>query len=346
MAEEVRLWRIQSSNRLQELKKSKLDLEERLEDWLDEDINILSSDVLVIDRQTETDFGGFIDLLCLDRNGDLVIVELKRHKTPREVTAQVLDYASWVKDLSRDSITTRADRYLSKKGVTLEEAFSKKFGTDLPEVLNENHRMLIVASEIDASSERIVKYLSDEYGVNINVATFQYFKAADGDELLARVFLIEPSQVEYKTQTKGVSKRRHNLTYEELQEIAKQNGVGNIYQPFVSGLNKFFAKHTTASSIAFTSDFNGSRRTVFSLSPANSNSEDGLYFQIYSQRFAERFKVDTETVKGLLPEKREDWAYYEGAPPDYAGFVGFFREKDIGRFLVELEQLAKAHTND
>jgi hypothetical protein len=112
----------------------------------------------------------------------------------------------------------------------LEEGFKRRFGADLPETLNENHRLLIVASHIDASSERIIKYLSDTYGVNINAATFQYFKEPNGSELLARVFLIEPAQVELQSRTKGASKRRPNLTYEELDAIAAEKGVQELYR--------------------------------------------------------------------------------------------------------------------
>ncbi len=35
----------------------------------------------------------FSDLLGLDKDGNIVIVELKRGKTPREVVAQLLEYA-------------------------------------------------------------------------------------------------------------------------------------------------------------------------------------------------------------------------------------------------------------
>ncbi len=61
-----------------------------------------------------TDFDGKIDLLCLDRNGDTVIVELKRNKTPREITSQVLDYASWVTGLQNEKITDIASDYFTK----------------------------------------------------------------------------------------------------------------------------------------------------------------------------------------------------------------------------------------
>ena len=94
MPKEIRVWKILERKNLKEIQKGKLDLEERIEDWLEQDISIISDDLLVMGRQIETDFGGIIDLLCLERNGDLVILELKRQRTPREITAQVLDYAS------------------------------------------------------------------------------------------------------------------------------------------------------------------------------------------------------------------------------------------------------------
>src|SRR5215207_543844 len=162
MPEEVRIWEVVGGKTLREIEKTSLNLERRLEDWLEEDISMLSKDLLIIGRQIRTGFGGIIDLLCLDSRGDLTIVELKRDKTPREITAQVLDYASWIKDLSHERIADIADSYLGEKD-SLEDAYSRKFLTELPEVINENHHMLIVASQIDESSERIVRYLSDSY---------------------------------------------------------------------------------------------------------------------------------------------------------------------------------------
>jgi len=92
----TRVWRVTAGDQLEELKRASLNLESRLEKWLAQDIGILSTDLLVIGQQVETTFGGVVDLLCLDRQGDVVIVELKRDKTPRQITAQILDYACWV----------------------------------------------------------------------------------------------------------------------------------------------------------------------------------------------------------------------------------------------------------
>lgn len=299
MPEEVKLWHIEKGEILEVCVPSKLDFEERLERWIEQDVAILSPELLIIGRQVETDFGGVIDLLCLNRNGDTVIVELKRGLTPREVTAQALDYASWVQELSNDRISAIARRHLGKID-TLEDAFVRKFGVDLPEILNENHGILIVGSRIDAGTERIIKYLSDAYGVSINAVTFQYFRTLQGEEFLARVFLIEPEKIEYQARTRGTSKRRRNLTIDEIRSLADESGVGELYNHFVNYLNQFFKRHTTASSIAFTGDFNGSRRTVFSLIPGQSSSEEGLHFQVYSSRLCQLFGIDASALLALL----------------------------------------------
>lgn len=74
MPEEIRLWKIEQGDQLNEYRRSGLDLEERLERWLERDISILAPNLLVIGRQVETAFGGMIDLLCINDSGDPEIV--------------------------------------------------------------------------------------------------------------------------------------------------------------------------------------------------------------------------------------------------------------------------------
>ncbi len=330
MGSDVRLWRIETGDRLVEVNQARLDLESRLQEWLASDISVLDPGLLVIGREVETDFGGFIDLLCIDAAGDLVIVELKRDKTPREITAQALDYAAWVVGLSNDRITSIAADYL---GAPLEEVFAGKFDAELPETLNGEHRILVVGSEIDPGSERIIKYLSETHGVNINAATFQYFRLPEGTELLGRVFLIEPSDVERSTRTKGVSKRRRNLSYEELSMLASEAGVGELYSHAVASFEPLLQKHTTLSSINFAGDFDGSRKTVVAFLPGESSPEQGLRFRLYKYRYAELAGVAVEEVERFLPTAHTDWIYYANAGLDFSGYEGFLSR------LEEIEQL-------
>jgi hypothetical protein len=337
MANEVRLWKVSGTGDLDEVSQLHLDLETRLERWLSHDTSILDPNLLVIGRQVETDFGGRIDLLCLDPVGDLVVVELKKDKTPREVTAQVLDYGSWVNGLSNEQITSIAEAYLAQD--TLEVAFERQFGTTLPETLGESHRLLVVGSQIDPSSERIINYLSSTHGVNINGATFQYFKDGAGNEFLARLFVVEPSQVEVRTRAKGSSKRRPRLTYEELESLAAANGVGDLYRTAISALERYLRKSTTRSSITFYANFDGSHKAVIAIYPPESNQTDGLNFQVYSKRLTNLLALPDDEVEDLLPPNA---SIFDVGEPEYVGFTGFFaNEAQINQFLSAFARMNK-----
>lgn len=200
---EVGLWRL--GEKLESISFSPIDSEKRLEDVLFNNIEIIGENLLLIGRQVLTGFGKFIDLLAIDADGQLVVLELKRNQTPREIVAQLLDYGSWVRSLQREDVEKHYAQYLSKyrpskDGATLEQAYCDYFRADaLPDEINESHKLVLVASELDESSERIINYLSDEYGVAINAVFFRFFR--DGDrEYLSRAWLIDPTQIEAKVQ--------------------------------------------------------------------------------------------------------------------------------------------------
>ena len=349
MSDEVRLWQIGPDEGLSEVPREPLDLEARLQNWLTRDIAILDPGLLVIGREVETDFGGYIDLLCMDANGDLVVVELKRDKTPREVTAQVLEYGSWVVDLSTKEVRSIAEEYLPETG--FEEAFVDRFGTDVPEMLNGDHRLLIVGSRIDDSTEQIIKYLSEVYLVNINAATFQYFRTPDGAELLARMFVIEPSEEESQSRSKRTSKRLPNLTGEELQRLAEKAGVQDLYGHAVSAFERHLRKRRTKGGIAFdaASFPDGSRKggVVLSLwpGPHESSTADGLKYQLYKHRFAALTGLTEKQVEDRMPASREDWRYssYDTDDADWwVGFEGYIKTtEEIDRLTDALTLLSR-----
>jgi len=314
MPEKIRLWSVEQDNELREVPQVRLDLEKRLEEWLEEDISILDG--------------------------------LKRDKTPREVVAQTLDYASWVVDISSDDLEVLVQDYLSQ---SLEEAFGVKFGDTLPEILNEDHRLLIVGTEIDERSERIIEYLSEEHGVNINAVTFQYFEDGEIGPLLSRVFLIEPSQVAYRTRKKGGSKRKPDLTFEELRRLAEERGVGMWYRRIVEVFDDLFPKSSTRSSLAFKADLSDTKYdrksgTVFSLIPKGSSEGEGLQFQIYTYRVAALFSVEPAAILNILPEHRDDsWRYTsERIEGEWSGSEGFFTTDDeVERFIEGFKQIVE-----
>jgi len=194
MSLNINFWKIEDEN-LTEIDKTKLDSEKRLENWIERDPSILGIDLLIIGRQITTDYGGKIDLLAINNQAEIVILELKRNKTPRETVAQALDYASWVKTLSYTDIDSIAQKYRNK---SLAELFIDYYSESLPEKINTNHSMIIVASELDDSSERIVEYLAEEYNVNINAIFFNFFTDHER-EYLGRAWLLDPEEVQERS---------------------------------------------------------------------------------------------------------------------------------------------------
>ncbi|MFC2969490.1 endonuclease NucS domain-containing protein [Acidimangrovimonas pyrenivorans] len=176
-----------------EISQGTLPSEQMLEDMIVAQPRILSSEWMLIGRQIDTGFGGRVDLLAIAPDGTLVLVELKRDRTPREVVAQALDYASWVERLDADDVANIYGRFRPNR--SLSEDFLASFGQPLDEdTINESHQVVIVAASLDASSERIVNYLNDR-GLAINVLFFQVFDH-DGQQLLSRAWLIDPGEVQ------------------------------------------------------------------------------------------------------------------------------------------------------
>jgi len=199
---EVGIWRINGTP--QRVHFSTIEDEARLEGVLKADIGILDPDLMLIGSQIPTAFGKFIDLLGIDAEGGLTVIELKRNRTPREVVAQLLDYASWVQNLTYEQITAI---YAEKNGgQPFEQAFSECFDTDPPESLNEDHKLIVVASDLDSSTERIIGYLSSNFGVPINAVFFRHYEEC-GNEYLARTWLIDPYQVEAQASKTPATKR-------------------------------------------------------------------------------------------------------------------------------------------
>ncbi len=193
----TRLWRI-DGNRLTEVAIHSPKSEAMIEEWVAKDPSILGLNLLVIARQHPTDFGGRIDLLGINQDGDLTLIEAKRDRTPRDVIAQVLDYGSWVRGLSTPDVHKIARAYLGKP---LSEAFHERFAQAIPETLNASHHLLIIAGSFDASSKRIVEYLAEAHGLSINTAFFTYFREGER-EYLASDFLLDQQQVAERSEAR------------------------------------------------------------------------------------------------------------------------------------------------
>lgn len=190
MPQRTAIWTV--SGDPSQLAEARLPSEKLLEDMIIAAPRILSDQWMLIGRQERT-ASGPLDLLAIAPDGALVLIELKRDRTPRQVIAQALDYACWVEALEADDIAGIYSRFAP--GHDLKSDFQARFGQPLDEeTLNQSHQLVIVATDLDEGSERIVKYLGDK-GIPINVLCFQVFASGD-QQLLSRTWLMDPIQTQ------------------------------------------------------------------------------------------------------------------------------------------------------
>ena len=102
MSIEVAIWRIDEG--FHPVSLDGMDSEQRLQDIIAADFSIVDPNLMVIGREVDTS-DGRIDLLAIDKHGNLIVVELKRGQTPREVVAQTLDYGSRVRHMNSEEIS-------------------------------------------------------------------------------------------------------------------------------------------------------------------------------------------------------------------------------------------------
>lgn len=184
MPVEMKLWRMESEG-LRPLRGGVMPSEREFHDYLKRDPSLLGEPLLVIGSEVVTAFGGRLDLLAVDADANLHVLELKRDRTPREVVAQILDYGSWVSELSSEDVLDLAGRHL---GQPFEAAFEGAFGQAPPDEFGSELRLTVVASALDPSSERIVSYLRT-FGMPINAVFFTYLED-DDRRYLARSWLV------------------------------------------------------------------------------------------------------------------------------------------------------------
>lgn len=218
------IWRVGAQP--ERLADAVLPSERTLEDMIVAAPSILSDEWMLIGRQEETGHGGRIDLLAMAPDGSLVLVELKRDRTPREVVAQALDYAAWVEGLKPEDVAAIYGRFAP--GRELSADFQARFGQALEEdSLNQSHQIVIVAASLDPSSERIVGYLNSR-DVPINVLTFQVF-ALGQEKLVSRSWLLDPVQTQVSAATPGKARE-------------KEPWNGEFYASFGHGLERSWAE--------------------------------------------------------------------------------------------------------
>ena len=191
MATQIKTWQILDgelhpieSSMTDEGRKEQYDLES----WIASNPAIIGPGLVTIGRQVATKSGP-LDLLAIDSSGNVVVIELKRDRLPREALAQAIDYASDVAEWNVDRISEICFKHTGK---SLDDLMDESFPDISLENLNvnETQRIVLAGFSIDSALERMITWLSDNYNVNVNAVLLNYTKTQGGDELLVKTSII------------------------------------------------------------------------------------------------------------------------------------------------------------
>tara|TARA_R110001583_G_scaffold68440_3_gene194674 strand:- start:23 stop:1186 length:1164 start_codon:yes stop_codon:yes gene_type:complete len=249
------------SNRIKAVKTktfSELGFTERkhLQEWLAHEPSALGEELLIIQKE----FDGFddtrerLDLLALDKDGNLVIIENKLDDSGRDVVWQSLKYASYCASLTKLQIVEIFQQYINryeKKANDSESAPADASSQicefldapDLDEVklnLGNSQRLMMVAANFRKEVTSTALWL---LGQGINIQCFKVTPHSLGEQLFINIDQIIPTpeakelmigisakEAEEKT-TEVVLKNRHNVRrqyWEQALEVF-QNSHCKLY---------------------------------------------------------------------------------------------------------------------
>ncbi|MBD3636815.1 MAG: DUF4268 domain-containing protein [Crocinitomicaceae bacterium] len=248
----------QNENKIIEIAKrtfSDLGFKERenLQEWLADNPAALGDEFLIIQKE----FSGFndtnerLDLLALDKEGNLVIIENKLDDSGKDVTWQCLKYASYCSSLKKSQIIKIFQDYLLKFGSDekAEDLISEFYdGVEVEElVLNSGmtQRLILVSGNFRKEVTSTVMWLLN-YGVRVQC--FQVTPYSLQDQLFLNVEQILPVKeaqefsisMAEKTQediaSKEEMKNRHVVRIKFWQKVINEmNKKSNLYQNISAG---------------------------------------------------------------------------------------------------------------
>jgi len=170
-----------------------------LEGWIEDNPDGIVEDgkLLIIGRQVSTNLGSVIDLLALDRQGDVVVIELKRDRTPRDTLAQALEYASFVGQLDTEQLQMVLRSYLNDDSLSLAEHHRESFelAPDEAVAFNKDQRIVIVGQKVTNEIRQTASFLRTK-GVRVTCVEFSFFLSGTGTRLLSQDIVVgrEPAR--------------------------------------------------------------------------------------------------------------------------------------------------------
>jgi predicted transport protein len=162
-----------------------------------------------------------LDVLGLDREGRLVVVELKRDRAPDTVDMQALKYAALVSRFTHDDLASVHAQYLTRhrgEVVPAEAAAAEleEWATVTEESLR-LPRLILMAADFPATVTATVVLLHQQLGLEVQLRKFQAYRTAQ-ETLVTISQLYPPPDVEEFVLSPEVSEQRQERTERQRRQ--------------------------------------------------------------------------------------------------------------------------------
>ncbi len=213
--------------KVEECSFSDLGMSERynLQEWIAKEPSSLGEELLIIQKE----FDGFsdtrerLDLLALDKLGNLVIIENKLDDSGRDVTWQAIKYASYCSSLTKQDIIEIYQRYLGASA-NAEEMLSDFFdGKELSDIeinVGNSQRIFLVAANFRKEVTSSVMWLLN---FNLRIKCFKVTPYKYNDKLLLDFDQIIPIKDADDYTIKIASKKQSESQHSETSRIRNAN---------------------------------------------------------------------------------------------------------------------------
>ena len=183
-------------------------------------IDAIADDVLIVAEE----FGAFadarrrIDLLGVDREGRLVVFELKRTPDGGHLELQALRYAAMISTMTFDDLVGHYEIYLATVEPEAADEAQARLANWLDDgdstVISRHVRIVLVSAGFDREITTTVLWLTDLYGLDIRCVRLTPYRV--GDQLLLDVQQVIPlpeaSELTIQLQRKATQERAIRAT--------------------------------------------------------------------------------------------------------------------------------------
>ncbi len=236
--ENIKLWELAGTQAKPLGSNEKLKSEKSFEDTLVENPELLLDGLTLVGRQTPTEGGRALDLLGVDSDGKLVVFELKRDMLSRDAVAQIIDYASFLDNLDLDALAEHISEKSGAHGIANIDNFQEWYSSEGFEELESLKplRLFLVGLGADERTERMVRFLAQNSGMDISMLTFHAFDY-DGKTILAK-------QVEVEAAAEPDRRpRKRRRTQEELNRDFDEKMEKYGTRDLVDAAHRMFNEH-------------------------------------------------------------------------------------------------------